>query len=266
MDYSIPARVKPLDLKGDGLIDRLYVADTGGQIFRFDIDNDNGALASSITGGRIADLADSSTEDARRFYYPPDVALIAKRGEAAYLSLAIASGYRAHPLNTDIQDRIYLLKDKDVYNVPSSYTTLTESDLFDVTLNLVAGDSGTFGEATADAARKTELDAIDAADGWYIKLDDGTDSGTWLGEKGLSEALLVEGVAVVSTYIPTPASVSTTSCIPPEGNGRVFYIDVADGSAAFPSNLDMRVDRVKELVRGGIPPALFPQDPLRNLP
>jgi type IV pilus assembly protein PilY1 len=255
MDYSIPARVKPLDLKGDGLIDRLYVADTGGQIFRFDIDNDTGALASSITGGRIADLADSSTEDARRFYYPPDVALIAKRGEAAYLALAIASGYRAHPLNTDIQDRIYLLKDKDVYNVPSSYTTLTESDLFDVTLNLVAGDSGAFGDATADADRKTELDAIDAADGWYIKLDDGTDSDTWLGEKGLSEALLVEGVAVVSTYIPTPPSASTTSCIPPEGNGRVFYIDVFDGSAAFPSNLDLRIDRHKELVRGGIPPA-----------
>jgi type IV pilus assembly protein PilY1 len=256
MDYSIPARVKPLDLKGDGLIDRLYVADTGGQIFRFDIDNDNGAaLASSITGGRIADLADSSTEDARRFYYPPDVALIAKRGEPAYLALAIASGYRAHPLNTEIQDRIYLLKDKDVYNVPSSYTTLTESDLFDVTLNLVAGDSGAFGDATADAARQTELDAIDAADGWYIKLDDGTDSDTWLGEKGLSEALLIEGVAVVSTYIPTPPSVSTASCIPPEGNGRVFYLDVFDGSAAFPSNLDLRIDRQKELVRGGIPPS-----------
>ncbi|MCK4834357.1 MAG: hypothetical protein KAT12_06250, partial [Gammaproteobacteria bacterium] len=39
MEYSIPARVKPLDISGDGFIDRLYAADMGGQIFRFDIDN-----------------------------------------------------------------------------------------------------------------------------------------------------------------------------------------------------------------------------------
>ena len=35
----------------------------------------------------------------------------------------------------------------------------------------------------------------------------------------------------------------------------MFYLDVFDGSAAFPSNLDMRIDRHKELARGGIPPA-----------
>lgn len=83
MQYSIPARIKPLDISGDGLIDRLYAADMGGQIFRFDIDNNNDALlASSISGGRIADLAGSGKADARRFYYPPDVALIAEDGDA----------------------------------------------------------------------------------------------------------------------------------------------------------------------------------------
>ena len=251
MDYSIPARVKPLDMKGDGLVDRLYVADVGGQIFRFDIDNDNGSpLASSITGGRIADLAAAGKANARRFYYPPDVALIAKRGEAAYLALVVASGYRAHPLDTEVQDRIYLLKDNDVYNIPATYKTLTEAGstgipaLYDATLNLVAGNGST---ADNDVAKI----ALDNSSGWYIKLDDGTNTNTWIGEKGLSESLLIEGVAVVTTFIPTTSS---TSCAPQSGLGRVYYLDVFDGSAAFPSNLDMRTDRHKDLTRSGIPP------------
>ena len=251
MDYSIPARVKPLDMKGDGLTDRLYVADVGGQIFRFDIDNDNSsALASSITGGRIADLAGTGAANARRFYYPPDVALIAKRGDAAYLALVVASGYRAHPLDTVVQDRIYLLKDNDVYNIPTTYKTLTEAGstgipaLYDATLNLVAGN----GSAAQNDIAKT---ALDNSSGWYIKLDDGTNTNTWIGEKGLSEALLIEGVAVVTTFIPT---FSASSCVPQSGLGRVYYLDVLDGSAAFPSNLDVRTDRHKDLTRSGIPP------------
>ena len=246
MNYSIPARVKPLDMKDDGFIDRLYVADVGGQIFRFDIDNDNdAALASSITGGRIADLGGTDAVSARRFYYPPDVALIAKRGEAAYLALVIASGYRAHPLDTEIQDRIYLVKDNDVYNAPSSYVTLTEADLYDATLNLVAGNG-------TDAQKAVAKTALDSSDGWYIKLDDGTNTNTWVGEKGLSEALLIEGVAVVTTYIPAS---DASSCVPQAGSGRVYYLDVFDGSAAFPSNLDVRTDRHKNLTRSGIPPS-----------
>ncbi len=39
MNYSIPAPVKPLDLNGDGLAERFYVGDMGGQLWRFDIVN-----------------------------------------------------------------------------------------------------------------------------------------------------------------------------------------------------------------------------------
>jgi len=248
MNYSIPARIKPLDMSGDGFIDRLYAADMGGQIFRFDIDNDNGsALSGSIKGGRIADLASNGKINARRFYYPPDVALIAKRGEAAYLALVAASGYRAHPLNTEIQDRIYLLKDNDVYNTPTTYATLTEADLYDATLNLVAGDG-------TDAQNNVAQTAIDNAEGWFIKLDDETGTNTWVGEKGLSEPLIIEGVAIVSTFTPLTTVVSG-SCVPQAGTGKVFFLDVFDGSAAFPSDVDLRHERHSSLARSGIPPS-----------
>jgi type IV pilus assembly protein PilY1 len=253
MEYSIPARVVPLDISGDGFIDRIYAADMGGQIFRFDINNTNGAaLASSITGGRIADLAGVTAVDARRFYYPPDVALATNKGEK-YYALVISSGYRAHPLNKVIHDRIYMIKDRDT-GLTTTYKTLTEADLEDVTDNLAGGDSGAAGNAVADAAREAELALIAAAEGWYIDLDDENNPGTWIGEKGLAEPLILEGVAIVTTYTPN-AFVATNSCEPNIGLGKVFFLDLLDATPAFPSNLDLRPERHTELMRGGIPPS-----------
>jgi len=254
LQYSIPARVKPLDLSGDGLIDRLYAADMGGQIFRFDIDNNNGsALSGSITGGRIADLAGSADIDARRFYYPPDVALIAEKGKASYLALAIASGYRAHPLDEVIHDRIYLLKDKDVFNVPSSYTTLTEAGspgvpgLYDATLNLIAGDG-------TQAENDTAKTGLANSNGWRINLDDEDNSGAWIGEKGLSEALILEGSVIVTTFTPIVTGTANV-CQPQAGTGKVFFLDVLDASATFPSDSDVRKERHTKLLKSGIPPS-----------
>jgi type IV pilus assembly protein PilY1 len=251
MLYSIPARVKPLDISGDGYIDRLYAVDMGGQIFRFDINNNNGAsLVTSITGGRIADLADNTTSGARRFYYPPDVALMNDHG-GKYHGLVIASGYRAHPLDQTIHDRIYMLKDKNTGLVSSGYTLL--DDLVDVTGNLAGGNSGAYGDATADAARSAELARITAAEGWYINLDD-ENTGAWIGEKGLAEPLIIEGNAIVTTYVPDYTT-SFDSCAPRAGYGKVFFLDMVDATPAFASSLDLRPERHVNLTRGGIPPS-----------
>jgi type IV pilus assembly protein PilY1 len=249
MDYSIPGRVVILDVKGDGFTDRLYVADVGGQMFRFDIDNDNGSsLTSSVSGGRVVDIAkNGSKADMRRFYYPPDVALIAPKGEQAYIAVAASSGNRSHPLNIDVQDRIYMFKDYDVFRKPSSYTTLTEADLYDATLNLVAGDGD---EAANDAA----AESLETSDGWMIKLDDGTNTDTWIGEKGLAEPLIISGNLIVTTFTPSTAGVSTSKCAPASGLGKVYMLNVIDASAAYPSDLDVRTDRVTELSKEGIPP------------
>ena len=37
MKYSIPSDITRLDSDGDGKVDRLYVGDTGGRVWRFDI-------------------------------------------------------------------------------------------------------------------------------------------------------------------------------------------------------------------------------------
>jgi len=252
MKYSIPARIKPLDISGDGFVDRLYAVDMGGQIFRFDIDNTNGAsLASSITGDRIADLAGSADVDARRFYYPPDVALVDDPA-GKYHALVIGSGFRAHPLDTVIRDRIYMLKDKNTGRISTGYTTLTEADLKDVTDNLAGGESGT--GTTGDAARDVEVGLIAAAEGWYIDLDDGTVAGGWIGEKALAEPLIIEGRAIITTYIPD-FTATVGSCEPKAGDGKVYFLDIIDATPAFPAGVDKRPQRHIELKRGGIPPS-----------
>ena len=262
MNFSIPARINALDISGDGYTDRLYAVDMGGQVFRFDIDNySTGALNGNIIGGRIADLADASTAvadrvaaDARRFYYPPDVALI-NADDGPYHGLVLSSGYRAHPLDDEIHDRIYMLKDRNTSAVTdvSDYSygasgPLKESDLHNATANLAGGDGAT------DAVRDAELANLTAEEGWYIYLDDEDNSGSWLGEKGLAEPLIIEGTAIITTYTPN-LNTSTTSCDPQIGLGKIYFMNILDATPAFPSDLDVRSERHVELTRGGIPPS-----------
>jgi type IV pilus assembly protein PilY1 len=258
MQYSIPSRIKPIDIDGDGYIDRLYVGDMGGQIFRFDIkETDSGGatnLASLVQGGRIANLAsDGSINDVRRFYYPPDVALIIEPDRAPYLSLVAASGYRAHPLNENVHDRIYMIRENDVYNPPAGgvYTTVTENDLYDTTLNLIGDD----GNATE---RKNAITNLASAKGWYITLEE--TNGSFIGEKGLSEPLILSGSAIVTTFIPDDVDPNSSSCTPKAGTGLIYYLNVTDGTPTFnlsstSDSTRTRDDRHNYLERGGIPPS-----------
>jgi len=245
MKYSIPSDVAAVDSTGDGYVNMLYIGDMGGQIWRFDIARGDTAsdLSSLVTGGRIAELAGNNSASARRFYSPPDAAVIKNKSNPAYISLIITSGYRAHPLNTTIEDRIYMLKDTPIKGKPTSYTTITESDLFDTTDNTIGQGTG----STVDVAQQS----LDSASGWMIKLED-------TGEKGLSRPLIFDGKAFITSYIPN--SSAGTSCMPSEGSGRLYIVHVADGTPVYNfdtvesnSEKDLtRADRPKALARGGI--------------
>lgn len=132
MTHSIPADPVIIDIDSDGLADILYAADSRAQVFRFDINNANSGAGNLATGGRIAQLGGDSALSNRRFYNTPDVALIRERGGKTYFTISLGSGYRAHPLNEDTIDSFYVLRDANVFNKPSTYTTLTEDDLVNV--------------------------------------------------------------------------------------------------------------------------------------
>jgi type IV pilus assembly protein PilY1 len=142
MTRSIPSQVRVIDLNGDGLADRMYAADLGGQIWRFDIKNGY-TPAQLVAGGVIAQLgaeglSSPSAADTRRFYSTPDVAMFTdKRQDRRYLAINIGSGYRAHPLDNSAADRFYSVRDPNVFSPLSqaqynSYTIITAADLIDV--------------------------------------------------------------------------------------------------------------------------------------
>jgi len=150
--------------------------------------------------------------------------------------------------NTDIHDRIYVIKDSDVYNVPKPYAALTESNLYNATSNLIAGDGTAAQSDTAKAA-------LANTEGWYIFLDDETAAGNWLGEKGLSETLILEGTVIVTTFTPNLTS-SSNSCRPKSGNGKVFFMNVLDASPVLSAATDTRPGRhLYGIAKSGIPPS-----------
>ncbi|MDH5484992.1 MAG: PilC/PilY family type IV pilus protein, partial [Gammaproteobacteria bacterium] len=255
MIYSIPSDIAAADASGDGYVDHLYVGDMGGQLWRLDIDNNAGESTANInniiTGGRIADLADATAVSNRRFYYPPDVAILKDIYDASYLSVLITSGNRSHPLNTTVQDRVFMIRDLPVFGKPATYTTITVNDstqeLFDTTDNLIGQGSVT--------QRTDSLTALQGSNGWYINFD------LAKGEKGLTKPLIFSGDAFFASYEPADPSVPSLDCGPNEGTGYLYHISVENGTPV--ENYDLTVnaseddltreDRRKTLTRSGIP-------------
>lgn len=258
MDYSIPSDMRALDINSDGLVDQLYVGDMGGQVWRFDIHNGD-AVANLVTGGVIAELAGdtapaeagSDSPDNRRFYYPPDIALISHKN-TQFFSISIGSGWRAHPLDEDVQDRFYMIENHDIRSAPTdaegnvSYTKLTHDDLYNATANLVQEGADTVAERSS----------LNSAQGWYIDLEAP-------GEKALAPSVTFNGRVMFTTYQPNP-DISETTCSPGQGLGRAYLVNVLDATPY--KNLDGddstdKNDRSTTLARGGIPPGftlLFP--------
>jgi len=254
MKYSIPSDVSAVDTDGDGYLDHLYVGDMGGQVWRVDINNQASSTSSNlvVTGGRIADLADNTVASNRRFYYPPSVAISKDVNDDIFTALVMTSGYRAHPNNRNVQDKIFMMRDTPVNGKPSTYETLlvnnSQQDLYNATANLI-------GQGT-DPQREAARVSLTGADGWYVDLDKSK------GEKGLTKALIFAGEAFITTYEPfDPTTASITSCEPQVGKGYLYHLFIADAKpvknyesiiSTDPDALTLE-DRRVELTRTGIP-------------
>jgi len=145
-----------------------------------------------------------------------------------------------------------MIRDYFVFNTPdfSSLTPITEAELFDTTKNLIG--QGT--QAERDTAALTLNGSSNR--GWYISLEE--PDGTFVGEKGLAEPLILNGVALFTTFSPVSTVVIPGTCKPNDGTGAIFFVNVADGTPTY--DLSGTVgktigDRKQLLNRGGIPPS-----------
>lgn len=246
---SIPSDVTIGDTDGDGLIDRILVGDSGGNVWRADT---NG-LPSGWKLGLLAKLGyhnDTARLNDRRFFHAPDL-VQSRDAEGLFDAVIIGSGDREDPLDKSglVKNYLFMIKDRNV--IPAAGTpkntnlNKTPADLTDITTNTCL-------------IRSTATDCdVDLTNGWRLELDS-------TGEKSLASPITFGNVIYFTSYFPA-GSTDDATCGPKEGSGALYAVALDDGSAAFNFNqsddqsgdttglANSLDDRKNRLASGGIP-------------
>jgi Tfp pilus tip-associated adhesin PilY1 len=121
---------------------------------------------------------------------------------------------------------------------------LTETDLVDVTLDLLQDPS------TSDADKTAIMNDLNTRSGWYIVLNQ------YNGEKSLASPVVFYGVVYYTTFTPTFGS-ELDVCYLGEGTGRMYALKYKTGNAVFnlDGSLDGRITRTdrSEIIGTAIP-------------
>ena len=221
MTYSIPSDIAALDINGDNKVDRLYVGDAGGQLWRFDIGNLNNTAGWT---GKVIFKSNQNGSEQRKIFYPPDVSL-----ESGYQWVYLGTGDRENPKQETgtvafpTQNRLYAIKD----NNPSS--PLTESSLVDVTSDILQKPNPTAGDIIT---QNQTLNNLNTLNGWFITLEN-------KGEKCLAPPVIYSKAIYYTTFTPSYPEVGDI-CFLGEGTGRVYALQYKTGMAMF--NFDLTND------------------------
>lgn len=229
LKHSIPGGVRLLDLNRNGAVDRMYFADTGGNIWRLEL---NESLQE--TGehrSRLIKLAafGGSGADARKFYNEPDVSLLKYHGQSM-LALGIGSGYRPHPMDSQINDHFFVILDKATFKrikvEDFSTINLSSTDMEKITVSIGSDDSVHIDYGDLSENNLLEINKR----GWYVGLPN-------TGEKVLADAITVDGILSFTSFVPSadPSSVSTVSdlCTAPATRGRLYSMNLLSGKPAY---------------------------------
>ena len=236
---SVPAPVTAFDFNSDGLVDHLYATDTKAQVFRFDVDNSTGV----IKGGRIAHLNNGGNlSENRRFYYAANTAFIRQVGDS-FISVSIGSGHRAHPLNNQVVDKFFVVKDKGVlsksFDMDVSFSDLQDiSSLIDSTGNGISDAVTILNDPNANKK------------GWYLSF-------TNSGEKVIEQSITFNNAVIFTSYVP-PGANSGNICQAAAGSGRLYALNILNGNPYIDTNHDGTLteqDRFVDLMGAGIAPS-----------
>ncbi|PKH89284.1 pilus assembly protein [Colwellia sp. Bg11-28] len=247
---SIPSTIGLLDSSGDGLVDRLYAGDTGGNVWRVDMP---GADKTKFSVFKLASFG-SETDDLhdQRFFYEPTIVrtfisetvettvsdgnggteTITVHQEIPYDAVLIGSGDRSNPLGKDTKDTLYMIKDNYIVSqtfsgitIPPTPTAFTKTNLYNYTNN-------PFSKTMTTQEEETLQVAVSAQSGWYMDL-------LQSGEKNSASGLVINGIAYFTTYTPAVLS-GLVDCKPPEGSGNLYAVDLVLGVSKHLVKTDVR--------------------------
>lgn len=224
--HAMPAAPEVVDINSDGVADRVYLGDTGGHLWRLDLDSET---SEDWKVREIASLGGSGTAN-RRFFNSIDFVSLDVGGRQQDL-LLVGSGDRANPKaggagsdGVAVRDAFFAIRDPVTAAAASGdeMAMVTVDQLTDVTDERMCDR-----EADFDAAQGC-LPAWQRGAGWVLYLDDGY-ALPLPGAKVLSESVTLNGIVYFSAYVPDePESV----CIPVVGRSYLFGLDLLTAAGA----------------------------------
>ena len=245
---SIPAGIGILDGDSDGLVDRLYAADTGGNVWRIDMP---GSVPSSSTEPwtvfKLAQLgSESDLAEDRRFFNEPSIvrAIITdtihtvkkvngtivsddvSQQNRPYDAILIGSGDRSTPLNSDTNNKFFMIKDENI--ITHSFPTIGTTPIIPVPAPVLVGDlydytNNPFKDATGTTLQNLQI-AVSLKSGWFFDFQGS-------GEKSTASAIAIEGVAYFSSF--QPAASNSNSCQIDPVSGFLYAVDLALGTTVY---------------------------------
>ncbi len=272
---SIPSAISTLDSDGDGLVDRLYTGDTGGNLWRVDMPDDK---AANVSVFKLANLGGDTNATDRRFFSEASVVRtfisetiktttvdsqgveseVVVKQDKPYDAILLGSGDRSNPLGEDTQDIFFMIKDENIktqtYTAeaePKTPTAITISDLYDYT-------NDPFGSVSDEGRQALEL-AVSEKSGWYIDL-------TQSGEKSTETAIVINNIVYFTAFTPPELGVDVEGCELPNGKAWLYAVDLALGTAKYnwaaedSKNRDDRIAYISEQFLGAPTLIVIPED------
>lgn len=204
------------DTDFDTFIDRAYVGDLGGYIWRLDLDG------ASTSDWKLFQFAKTFSTAKRKYFYQPDIVLTKD-----FHVVVVGSGDREKPLMTSSNDYFFGFKDtfpgKDATGmVPILRTELTKVDL---------------GGACEAPAK-----------GWYLPMESG--------EKIINSPLVIAGTTYFSTNKPVPSAPGTcTANLGRARTYSLDFVSGCPASDTNEDGVRNEQDLYVDLTGGGLPPS-----------
>lgn len=260
-DHSIPSNIAVLDSDYDGYTDRLYAGDTGGFVWRYDLPHDEAWSAI-----KLASLGGSGANN-RMFFYQPEVArtffseltrteiddsgtksVQLSRKQTPYEAILLGSGNRTAPKNGSVNDQLFMIRDELVMtqNMASkSVPVITIDQLMDI-------KADSFDNKQIDDFRELETKYAENFVGWRYPMV--------AGEKSLSEAKVISGVAYFTSYkFSESTDALVNQCSVNTGDGALYAFHLHYGAKIY-NNLKFDVgNRVP-----AVPQLIFDKDTHQN--
>ena len=219
---SIPGGVRILDTNYNGLVDRMYFADTGGNVWRLDLTEIIKGAGATSDLTKLAQLG-GKTSNARKFFNEPDVAKMKLKGKVVF-AVSIGSGFRAHPLDKTIDDKFFVLIDESPYKhllkkgpIKKRFSAIKATDLANITI-------ASSGISHTDSIKDTDKR------GWQVNFGDS-------GEKVLGGAIAIDGNITFTSLVPKALQATSSNgideCAAPITQSRFYAINILTGGAGM---------------------------------